>query len=125
MSKNEYLNKKIKMDGKKNMKKNGKKKYNIIKEKGKENKKSKSNKESEKNNIILGKIKIEKNKLKQRIINSYEKFKEEIIDLWGIENEKEIKECEIFINDKKINFNYYYEFENEGYYTINISSKNY
>ena len=68
--------------------------------------------------LIQGK-KIEKDKLKQRIINSYENYQEEsIIVLDGIENEKEIKECDIYINDKKINFTYYYKFPYEGNYTI-------
>ena len=29
-------------------------------------------------------------------------------------NEKEIKECEIFINNNKMLFNYFYELEKEG-----------
>ena len=105
MSENEYLNKK-------------RKKEENEEEKGKmsENKNEKENKI--KDNIIIGNIKVEKNNLKERIINSFENAKNEFYKLRGIENEKEIKECEIFINDKKINFNYYYEFENEGYYTI-------
>ena len=36
----------------------------------------------------------------------------------GIENEKEIKMCEIFINDKKISFGCCYKFKNEGIYKI-------
>ena len=60
-----------------------------------------------KDNIIIGYINVKKNKLRQRIINSEEK-----------ENAEEIKDCEIFINDTKIDFAYYYEFPNEGYYKI-------
>ena len=59
-----------------------------------------------KNNIITGRIKVLKNKLKLRILNSNKK------------NEKDIKECEIFINDKKISFSYHYVFLKKGYYTI-------
>ena len=86
----------------------------------KENKDIK-NKEEIKENIIIGKIKVEKNNLKQRIINSYENYKTEnylIFYCEGIENEKELKECEIFINVIKMNFTYYYNFPEEGKYTI-------
>ena len=34
------------------------------------------------------------------------------------ENEEEIKGCEIYINEKKINFNYYYTFPCKGIYII-------
>ena len=76
------------------------------------------------NNIIIAKIRIENNKLEQRILNSYENIKREEPDDWdwddmkGIENEDEIKNSDIFINDKKIDFNYYYKFPNGGIYTI-------
>ena len=41
------------------------------------------------------------------------------------ENEKEIKEnCEIKINNNKIPFDYYYEFEKEGKYKIEYTFKN-
>ena len=33
-------------------------------------------------------------------------------------NEKEIKNCEIYINDKKITFDYFYNFNKEGTYII-------
>ena len=58
-------------------------------------------------NIITGEIEISNN-LRQRIINSYENAKKEYSYIKGIENEKEIKNCDIFINNKKINFCYYY-----------------
>ena len=38
--------------------------------------------------------------------------------MFGIENEEEIKECDIYINDIKIDFTYYYNFPKEGYYKI-------
>ena len=34
-----------------------------------------------------------------------------------IKNEEQIKNCDIFINDEKIEFGYYYEFPKEGEYT--------
>ena len=75
-------------------------------------------------NIIIGKIKIKKNNgLKARIINSYENAKREdsderLKDKKFIENEEEIKNCEIFINEKKIEFDYNYNFPDEGEYII-------
>ena len=74
-------------------------------------------------NIIIGNIKITHN-LFERIINSYENvIKEETNNCLGFmingkENEKEIKNCEIYINNKKIDFNYYYNFPHEGNYQI-------
>ena len=115
MSKNEYLNKKRKKD--KNLNTEGK--GDIIKNE-KENKE-----ENITDNIIIGKIKIKINNLKQRIINSYENFRANNHDeIKGVENEKEIKECDIFINDKKINFTYYYNFPKEGKYIIKYIFKN-
>ena len=82
MSKNEYLNKKRK------------KEENDEKENKEEKNKEKI--EKIKYNIIIGIIKVEKNNLKQRIINSYENTKFKKLNFCeGIENEKEIKECEI------------------------------
>ena len=64
---------------------------------------------------------------KIRIINSYEeyfqneknynkKYKKEF------EKEKEIKDnCEIYINNNKIEFSYFYEFKNTGKYVIKYS----
>ena len=60
-------------------------------------------------NCIVGIIKIKKDNLKQKIINSYENVKrEETSWNWDEikvnENEEEIKNCDIFINGKKIKF---------------------
>ena len=79
--------------------------------------------------IIIGIIKIEKDNLKQRIINSCENVKrEEPKWEWDkikvVENEEEIKNCEIFINDKKIKFTYDYNFKNKGQYKIKYKFKN-
>ena len=79
-------------------------------------------------NSIIAKIKIEKGNLNQIIINSYENVLKEmsfIFDKLEIKkNEEEIKNCEIYINGKKINFNYYYDFPNEGEYTIKYKFNN-
>ena len=74
-------------------------------------------------NFIIGEIKIDKDELKRRIINSYDNFyKEEfsfdIDNEEKNESEKSIDYCDIFINDKKIDSNYYYTFPNEGIYKI-------
>ena len=76
------------------------------------------------NNIIIASIKINKNQKKQRIINSYQNVKREEYNFWNwenikpIENEEQIKDCEIYINDKIISFDYYYTFQTEGIYII-------
>ena len=80
-----------------------------------------------KNEIIL-EINIKDNNSKERIINSFENTKRENPDLvWNNfetkKNEDEIKECEIFINDKKIDFTYYYIFKNKGKYLIKYKFK--
>ena len=82
------------------------------------------------NNLIIGYIKNKKNNLNQRIINSYENVKKEEPTNWywenlvAIKNEEDIKDCEIFINDKRIDFiNYFYEFPNEGTYIIKYKFK--
>ena len=72
-------------------------------------------------NEIISEIYIKDHNSKQRIINSFENTKREKLNWnWDIieskENEKEIKDCEIYINDKKIDFTYYYIFENKGKY---------
>ena len=76
-----------------------------------------------KNEIIL-EINIRENNSKERIINSFENTKRENPYLnWNKidetkENEEEIKDCEIYINDKKIDFTYDYIFKNKGKYII-------
>ena len=77
------------------------------------------------NNFIIGTIKIKKGNLSQRIINSYENYIRENSFFYVFDrNEKEIKNCEIFINEEKIKFNYYYNFPNEGNYIIKYKFKN-
>ena len=84
------------------------------------------------NNVINGIIKIKNNNLKQRIINSYENWIKENPDEYewnkdlidATPNEQNIKRSEIYINDKKINFSYYYEFPNNGIFRITYLFKN-
>ena len=80
-------------------------------------------------NEIICTYDIKNNNLKEgiRIINSYEEVKK-AHENWGFEgassNEKEIKNnCEIYINDKKIDFCYKYNFPKEGKYTIKFKFK--
>ena len=80
--------------------------------------------EEKKNNFITGTIEINEDNSQKLIINSFENVqkKEGSKINWNKinaeENEKEIKECEIFINNQKINFDYFYEFPKKGNYTI-------
>ena len=80
-----------------------------------------SNNEKLNENYIIANINIDYD-YDHFIINSYENLKREYdgFDWENIEakeNEKEIKECEIYIDDKKINFSYAYGFE-VGKHTI-------
>ena len=72
------------------------------------------------NNIITGVINIKEDNLKARIINSFENAKEELKrdHFQGIINQEDIKKVDIFINDQKIDFNYYYIFPKKGKYKI-------
>ena len=80
-------------------------------------------KENLNENIIIGIMKIEKDLSNETIINSYENAKRDNPELrltfqYAKKNEKEIKDCEIYINEKRINFNYYFNFPKKGNYTI-------
>ena len=80
------------------------------------------------NNCIECEYKIEQEifqtDLKRRILNCYEESKKENPFLEGIENEKQIKDnCELYLNDKKLDFCFEYEFENEGNLMITINYK--
>ena len=80
------------------------------------------------NNYIIGGYDIKKNKINEpiQILNSYEEVKRKNPDwdwenIKGNENEKEIKEnCEIYLNNKRIDFCYEYKFEKEGKNIIKI-----
>ena len=72
-------------------------------------------------NYIIGNIKINKRNLNQRIINSYENVQREkgySDTIKGIKNETPIKYSDIYINNVKIKFSYYYNFPKEGNYKI-------
>ena len=81
------------------------------------------------NNYIIAEIIIKDEDINKdiRILNSYEeslrinKYIEKNKDL---NNEDEIKKCEIKINEKLIPFNYIHKFEKSGKYTIKYSFKN-
>ena len=83
-------------------------------------------------NIIVGEIYINNDNINKdiRIINSYENCKrewnkEDSKDDYQFENEKEIKEnIEIKMNEKIIEFKYYYKFKEEGKYIIEYTFKN-
>ena len=81
-----------------------------------------------KKNEITSEININDNYSKKRIINSLENTKRENPNFgWDKieikENEEEIKDCEIYINDKKIDFTYYYTFDKKGKYIIKYKFK--
>ena len=70
-------------------------------------------------NEIISEINITNNDSNEKIINSFKNAKNENPNWdWDNietkENEEEIKDCEIYINDKKIDFTYYYTFNNKG-----------
>ena len=71
------------------------------------------------NNYIIAEIDIKDEDVNNniRIINSYEEYKRNVFDKTikdEYKNEKEIKECEIKINDELISFNYYHKFKKKG-----------
>ena len=74
-------------------------------------------------NYINCEYHIKKNEINKpiKILNSYDNIKKEVKWLDGVNNEKEIKDnCEIYLNDKKIDFCYEFKFPKEGKYTIKI-----
>ena len=82
----------------------------------------------DKGNVIIAKIYIENKDVNKfiRIINSHENYMEYNgkASLQKYRNEKEIKECEIRINNELIKFSYFHVFEKEGNYTIKFTFKN-
>ena len=82
-----------------------------------------------KNNFIICHYEIPKEKINYpiQILNCFEQVQKnhpenELIDGF---NEKEIRDnCEIFIDNKKIKFDFIYKFPKEGHYTITIQCKN-
>ena len=82
------------------------------------------------NNYINAEISIKKGQnKKQRLINSYENWKREHLTDWDWDNiisennEEEIKLCELYIQTKKINFTYLYNFEKYGKYQVKFIFK--
>ena len=88
-----------------------------------------SNCKKHKSNYIIAEIYINIQKINKDvlIINSYEemlrnsRFQDFNEDL---KNEKDIKDCEIQIDEKKIDFSYYHKFPKVGIYKIKYSFKN-
>ena len=84
----------------------------------------------ENNNHIIAEFDIKDDDINKEIgiINSYEENqrlrKHQKIE-FELMNEKEIKDCEIRINDILIPFNYYYKFPNKGKYIIKSTFNNY
>ena len=94
-----------------------------------------------KNNYIIAEFYIQSQNINEDtlILNSYEAMQRDMDESlyhyvgksYGIDyneklqNEKELKECEIKINDEKIPFCYFYKFKKEGKYKISYSFKNY
>ena len=66
-----------------------------------------SGKDSKNENCIIAKFSINPDNLNARLINSYENMKREYPRNGikkDIKNEEQIKNCDIFINDEKIEF---------------------
>ena len=90
-------------------------------------------KEKKKNkNYIIAELYIDERNINKNIgiISSYEQFNRENKNIEKgkycsiLENEEQIKECEIKINDEIIPFSYYHQFKKPGKYTIIYSFKN-
>ena len=71
-------------------------------------------------NLIISNILIKEDNFRAKIINSYENAKNEdkLLDNNFINNDKQIRDCDIYINKEKIDFNYYYTFPKKGNYEI-------
>ena len=105
---------------------------NIINNNINNNKEININLNKPKGNFIIAEIFIKEEDINKpiRTINSYEEYiknNSNNIDIKNLseelKNEKEIKECEIRINDELIPFNYFYEFTQSKKYTIKYTFK--
>ena len=81
------------------------------------------------NNYIIAEINIKEEDINKeiRLLNSYEeslRINESIDKSLNINNENEIKNCEIRINNELIAFNYIHKFKSSGKYIIKYSFKN-
>ena len=90
------------------------------------------NLENKNNTIIKAEIEIEQDNLNCQIINSINYFmslnpsfslEDEDYEN-GKKQEQELKNSDIFINDKKIKFDYFYEFKKRGKYKIKYIFQN-
>ena len=82
--------------------------------------------EISKENFIIGEYDINKSNLNEeiQILNCFEEAKKKVSWLTGINNEKElIENCELYLNDKKIDFCFKYKFPKEGKYKIKMIFK--
>ena len=81
----------------------------------------------ERDNYIIAEIYIKDENVNNniRIINSYEEIYKNCKLENELRNEKEIKECQIKINDEIIPFNYCYKFKNKGKSIIKYTFKNF
>ena len=81
------------------------------------------------NNYIIAEIYIKNEDINKgiQILSSYENFQRRHYNKIEKEhmNEEEIKKCEIRLNDKLIQFTYFYQFTNKGKYIIKYSFYNY
>ena len=128
------MSKKLNSGKEKNIKENGQNHSNLNEKDFEQTKikdiiSEKNNKEISNDNFIIGTIEIKEPHSIKRIVNSFENLKREAPNwYWNlineIENEEQIKQCEIFINDKKINFCYYYDFPYIGNFTIKYNFQN-
>jgi len=84
--------------------------------------------QEDKSNVIIATIYIKKEEVNKfiKIINSHENYMEynDKKSLQKCKNDKEIRECEIRVNNELIKFNYLHAFKNEGIYTIKYTFKN-
>ena len=81
------------------------------------------------NNYIIAEINIKEEDINKdiRILNSYEeslRIDEDIDEDLNLNNENEIKNCEITINNQLIPFNYIHKFKSSGKYIIKYTFKN-
>ncbi len=80
------------------------------------------------NNFIICEYDIKEDNINKeiQILNCFEQALKEKSYLSGIENEKELREnCELYLNDEKINFCFKYKFPREGKYKIKMAFKRY
>jgi len=81
------------------------------------------------NNYIIAEVYIKEEDINKeiRIVNSYEeslRINKDLDKNLNLNNENEIKKCEIRINNQLIPFNYFHKFKSSGKYTIKYSFKN-